>query len=203
MKKAAAVDDRTFGELGPCMRELSEQQRAFVRHYVAEAMIKPYGAATRAAIAAGYHKTRDGEGHQVRKHAYLLLHDKTRSPKIVAAISEETQRITRMGAPEAVGALYKIVHDSTHPGHLKAIDMILSRTDPVISHHDLNVTHRVIDPDVEALEELRALKKVGASREKLLELYGPNGLDRIEELEAADAARRAVTAKVVEGVVIR
>jgi hypothetical protein len=50
---------------------------------------------------------------------------------------------------------------------------------------------------------LRALKKVGASRDKLLELYGPNGLDRIEELEAADAARRAVTAKVVEGEVIR
>jgi phage terminase small subunit len=193
-------DDRSYGELGPALRALNEQQRNFVRHYVAEAMIKPYGAATRAAHAAGYSDKRvNGVQRLTSKMAYTLLHDKTRSPKIVAAIAEETQRITRMGAPEAVGALYKIVHDPLHPGHLKALDMILSRTDPVVSRQDIAVTHRVVDPDVEALEELRALRKVGATREKLLELYGANGLDRIEELEARENAVRAITAKTIEG----
>jgi hypothetical protein len=197
-------DDRSYGELGPAMRQLTEQQRNFVRFYVAEAMIKPYGAATRAAAAAGYADKRvSGVQRLTSKTAYLLLHDKTRSPKIIAAINEETQRITRMGSPEAVGALYKIVHDPQHPGHLKALDMILARTDPVVARTDLNVTVRNVDPDVEALEELRALRKVGATREKLLELYGANGLDRIEELEARENAVRAITAKTIEGEVIR
>ena len=45
-----------------------------------------------------------------------------------------------------------------------------------MTKHDVNVTHRVIDPDAEALEELRALRSVGTSREKLVELFGQNGL---------------------------
>jgi len=45
-------------------------------------------------------------------------------------------------------------------------------------------------PDQEALEELRALRQLGTPREKLLTLFGHNGLDRIEALEAADTSRR-------------
>jgi hypothetical protein len=33
--------------------------------------------------------------------------------------------------------------------------MVLARTDPEIERHDFNVTHTVLDPDAEALEELR------------------------------------------------
>jgi phage terminase small subunit len=97
-RAVANSDDRSYGELGPAMRQLTEQQRNFVRFYVAQAMIKPYGAATRAAAAAGYADKRvSGVQRLTSKTGYLLLHDKTRSPKIVAAIAEETQRITRMG----------------------------------------------------------------------------------------------------------
>jgi Terminase large subunit, T4likevirus-type, N-terminal len=34
--------------------------------------------------------------------------------------------------------------------------MLLARTDPEVQRHDLQVTHKLIDPDQEALEELRA-----------------------------------------------
>ena len=54
----------------------------------------------------------------------------------------------------------------------------------------------------QALEELRALRQIGATREKLLELFGGNGLARLERLEAADLARRAAEAKMIEGEVI-
>ncbi len=62
----------------------------------------------------------------------------------------------------------------------------------------IDVTHRTIDPDQEALEEMRAARKLGATRAKLLELYGANGLDRLEALEAVDNARRADAAKIIE-----
>ena len=64
------------------------------------------------------------------------------------------------------------------------------------------MTHRTEDPDRAALEELKALRKLGTPREKLLELYGPNGLDRLEILEVAETAQRAAQAKVIEGKVI-
>jgi hypothetical protein len=46
------------------------------------------------------------------------------------------------------------------------------------------------------------LRHLGTPREKLLTLFGHNGLDRIEALEAADISRRADSAKVVEGKVV-
>jgi hypothetical protein len=39
---------------------------------------------------------------------------------------------------------------------------------------------------------------LGTAREKLLELFGPNGLDRLEALEAVENAQRASAAKVIE-----
>jgi hypothetical protein len=85
---------------------------------------------------------------------------------------------------------------------VKAIGMVLARTDPEVTRHDMNIVHRHIDPDQEELEELRALRQLGTARSKLLELFGGNGLARLEKLEAEDNERRAAKAKVVEGEVI-
>jgi len=79
---------------------------------------------------------------------------------------------------------------------------LLDRTDPIVTRHDMQVVHRIVDPDQEALEELKALRKLGTPREKLLEIYGPNGLDRIEALEAAELAQRAAKAKVIDAVAV-
>jgi hypothetical protein len=94
-----------------------------------------------------------------------------------------------------------LVRDPSHRDHARALDAVLSRADPIESHsrHSMEVVHRTIDPDREALEELRALRHLGTPREKLLTLFGHNGLDRIEALEAADTSRRADSAKVIEG----
>jgi hypothetical protein len=43
---------------------------------------------------------------------------------------------------------------------------------------------------------------LGTAREKLIELFGGNGLLRLEALEAADTGRRTASAKVVEGQVV-
>src|SRR5260370_39520159 len=82
------------------------------------------------------------------------------------------------------------------------VEAVLSRSDRIESHSHIEVLHRTIVPDREALEELRALRHLGTPREKLLDLFGHNGLDRIEALEAADTSRRADSPKVIEGKVV-
>jgi len=122
-----------------------------------------------------------------------------RDERIVAAVQKESQKILRGGAAEASKALLNLVRDPEHKDHARGIAMVLARTDPEITRHDLNVVHRVVDADQESLEELAALRQLGTPRPKLLELFGGNGLARLEKLEAAQAEQRATAANVIEG----
>jgi hypothetical protein len=95
-----------------------------------------------------------------------------------------------------------MIRNPEHKDHARAVGMMLARTDPEITRHDMNITHTVLDPDAEALEELRALRALNTPAAKMLEVFGINGLDRLLALEAADSAQRAAAAKVIEGEVI-
>jgi phage terminase small subunit len=178
-----------WGQLGPAMKALpNDQWREFVYQYV----IQPagHGALVAAARAAGYGQ--NSSPANLAKIAWRMSRDE----RMIAAIAEESQKIIRVAGPEAANALLSLVRDPTHREHGRAVALVLERTDPVTTRHDVNVTHKIIYPDTEAIEELRALRTIGAPREKLIELFGQNGLDRIERLEAA---HRADTAKVIEG----
>jgi hypothetical protein len=180
----------TWGELGPAMKVLNERQRAFVRFFVTE---KPgYGALTRAYRKAGYGK--NSKAATLSKEA----HHMSRDERVIAAIAEESKKVIRVAHPEAAAALLNMIRDPAHRDHARAVMGLLDRVDPVQTKHSIDVTHRTIDPDQEALEEMRAARKLGATRDKLLELYGANGLDRLEALEAVDNARRADAAKIIE-----
>jgi hypothetical protein len=163
------------------------------RQWVVEYVSRPlqHGAASRAARAAGFGHAASTPS-SMAKIAYRLAHD----DRIIAAIAEESRKMLRVGAPQAVAAL---VRDPKSRDHARGIAMVLARTDPEVQHHDMSVTHRVIDPDQEALEELRAARALGATREKLLELFGGNYLPRLERLEAAELERQAAGAKVIDG----
>jgi phage terminase small subunit len=191
MTTTAIASREDFGSLGPAMRELSEMQRAFVRSLVTQ---RPgYGAFTRAAREAGYGK--HSKSATLSKHA----HDLSRNEKVIAAISEESKKVIRTAFPEAVSALLNMIRDVNHKDHARAVMALIDRCDPPQTKHSIDVVHRTIDPDREALEELKALRKLGTAKDKLLELYGPNGLDRLEALEALDDAQRAMAARVIEG----
>jgi len=190
----AVPDKREWGELGPAMQALSERHREFVRSLVTE---KPgHGALTRAYRKAGFGKNSkpNSKTSNLSKEAHRLSRDE----RIIAAIAEESRKVIRVGHPEAVNALFEIIRDKSHRDRARAIGLILDRVDPVQTRHSIDVTHRTIDPDREALEEIRAARKLGATREKLVELYGANGLDRLEALEVLDNARRADAAKIIE-----
>lgn len=187
----AIAAPETWGELGPAMRELTEMQREFVRALTTEP--PGYGMLTRAARRAGYGK--ESKPATLSKHA----HDLSRNPKIIEAINEEAKKVTRgAGHAEALAALFNMVRDPMHKDHARAVAMIMDRVHPTESKHSIDVTHRTVDPDREALEEMKAARQLGASREKLLELFGANGLDRLEALEVIENAQRAAAAKVIE-----
>jgi hypothetical protein len=129
------------------------------------------------------------------KAAYKLSRDE----RVLAAISEEAKKIVRVHHPEASQALLALIRNPDHKDHVRALGMVLDRVDPVNTHHSMTVVHKTVDPDQEALEELRAARHIGASREKLIELFGFNGLERLEALEAVEKAQRAASAKLIEG----
>jgi phage terminase small subunit len=181
-----------WGEYGPAMRALSAKQRAFVEFYLLEAPAR--GAQTNAARRAGYGTPKSSCFSMARSALQLI-----RNPKVVDAINEEARKMLRAAAPEATNALLNIVRDPEHKDHIRAVDMILKRTDPEVTTANINVSHRIVDADTEALEELRAARALGATRETLLSLFGGNGLSRLERLEQADIARRADAAQVING----
>jgi hypothetical protein len=192
MSRALAHRKEDWGELGPAMKALPNNRwRAFVEFYLLEP--PGYGAQTRAARRAGFGTDRTKPLYMARM-ASRLIHDS----RIQGAIAEESRLMLRAGAPEAVKALQNMVRDPEHKGHARAVEMVLARTDPEIQQHDMNVVHRIIDPDQEALEELRAARALGATREKLLELFGGNYYPKLERLEAQQAEK----AKLIDGEVI-
>jgi hypothetical protein len=197
-----ATSDRKpdWGELGPAMRALpNDRWRAFVEFYLLETYRNRhknnYGPQAAAARKAGFGKPKTTT-RAMAHMAWRLMRD----DRVIAAVAEESRKLLRSGAPEAVKAVLNGVRDSSHPAHARFVDMLLSRADPVESKQLIEVTHKHLDPDLEALEELRALRSLGTSREKLIDLFGTNGLDRLERLEAADTNRRAREAKVIDHV---
>jgi hypothetical protein len=188
-KLPAARED--YGALGPCMRALpNDKWRDYVFHYVSHP--PGHGAQARAARLAGFAK--GSKPIVVAKIAHRLAHD----PRMIEAIAEQSKKMVRAGAPEAVNALYEMIRDPSSKDRMAAVRAVLNRVDPEVAHQNLQVTHRIVDPDQEAVEELRAARALGAPRSKLLELFGENGLARVERLEAADASRRAAEAKVID-----
>jgi hypothetical protein len=155
-----------------------------------------HGRYARAARAAGLGK--GSTPTNLAKLAWKIAHDE----RMIAAVSAESKKYLRGAHPEAVAALLNMVRDDGHRDHGKAVLSLLDRTDPIVSKQNIEVTHRHIDPDQEALEELRALRQIGATREKLVELFGGNGLARLERLEAAETVSRAAAAKIIDGEVI-
>jgi phage terminase small subunit len=184
--------EETWGEMGSAMRALTEKQRKFVLAMLLD-QGKRFGRLKRCAQLAGY------SGTQLN----VTAHDLSRNPKIIEALQEEGRKLIHGGIyADAVVAVRNLVQDAAHRDHARAVGMVIDRVHPLTTHHSVDVVHRHENPDQVALEELKALRQLGATRDKLLELFGPNGLDRIEALEAAEIAQRAAAAKVVDGEVL-
>jgi hypothetical protein len=194
-KLPAKVD---WGKYGPAMRALSEQHRRFALALATDPTTmtgQTYGAFTRAARASGY---KESNAANLGKMAYQLAHD----DRIKLAVQELARTRVELAAPLVAEKYIALLQNEDARDHGRAVMAGIERLVPITTTQKIDVTHRLIDPDQEALEELSALRQLGTSREKLLDLFGGNGLSRLERLEATDMARRASEATVIDAKVI-
>jgi len=176
--------------LGPKMMALPRDSwREFVRQLFLQ---KPgHGLHTRALRAAGLCPG-SNKARQART-AYDLTHDQ----RVIEAVAEESRKYVRVGAPSAVTALLNLVRDPSHRDHGRAIALIMDRVDPIETKHLIDVTHRHVTLDDEALEALRTMRAMKATHEQLVEFFGEAGLRRYENMLAEEA--KAVEGEVIEG----
>jgi hypothetical protein len=187
MRKPPLPDDVV--QIGPAMAALpNDKWRLFVYYYVTG---KPgYGALARAVRKAGFAVNAKWPG-SARQWAWQMSHD----PRIIAAITEENKKYIRVLGPAATHALSEMVRDSTHPGHARAVEMVIARTDPPETRHQIDVTHHHKTLDEEAIAALQTLRGLNASRQQLIDFFGEAGLRRYEAMVSEKAT-------VIEGNVI-
>jgi hypothetical protein len=195
---AGAVQEKK-PEYGPEMLALSPMRRKFVEALLTDPG-PSLGILTRAAIAAGYCPN-NPKRSTVTKYAHVV----SRDPKVILALQAESRKIVRgHGYAVAVRAVMNLVNDPTHRDHARGVSMVLDRVDPAQTHHLVDVQHHaVVDRDAEALAQYRACVAIGASPEKLKQLFGFSGMMRLEQRDREERERAAPAAKLIEATVIK
>ena len=163
-------------ELGPAMLALSPKRRLFVL----ELANGPggYGSEIRACRAAGY----SGGDATLKTAASKIVHH----DKVQAALREVGAKMIRASAFSAIRQTERIANDLAHRDCLKACLALMDRGGfAVETHHTVTVEHKSLDD--QALEALRTMRALKASREQLVEMFGQNGLARYENMLADKA----------------
>ena len=162
-------------DLGPAMLACSKQERIFVRALFE----KPgHGAGARAARAAGY-GSKGGATNTPARSANRLFN----RPRVIAAIAELTGQSLRSDGPMAVHVTREIMADKNHKDRLKAARTVFERADPAETRFSGEMHHTISSApgsDAEGIKLLAWLKSQGANQELLLNMFGLNGLPRLE-----------------------
>jgi hypothetical protein len=158
--------------MGPAVKALSPQNRVFVY----ELAVGPsgYGALVRAVRVAKF-CTPTSSNESVQAHAGRTLH----RADVQEALKELGGKRMRIAAFVAMRSLESIAANPEHPHCVKAAQILLGHAFPVESTH--HITVEKIDHTRQALDELRTLRRLGVAREKLIELYGADGLFHLEQ----------------------
>ena len=162
-------------DLGPAMLGCSKQERIFVRALFE----KPgHGAGARAARAAGY-GSKGGATNTPARSANRLFN----RPRVIAAIAELTGQSLRSDGPMAVHVTREIMADKNHKDRLKAARTVFERADPAETRFSGEMHHTISSApgsDTEGIKILAWAKSMEIPREKLIEMFGCNGLPRLE-----------------------
>jgi C4-dicarboxylate-specific signal transduction histidine kinase len=125
----------TEASLGPAMRALTEKQQAFVNILLDSGSADMTACAEKAGYAAESRNSLHGQAHR-------LAH----SPKVQAAIHEESLRRLATFAPLALRALADIAMNHQHKDRLRAAQTILDRVGLHATHGTVaTVTHEIDD----------------------------------------------------------
>lgn len=145
----ALSETETMAQWGPMMAALpSDKQRSFV---VCLFMApKKRGAPIYAARAAGY-GTESSSNKSLGVMAARLMAD----DRVQEAIAEESRKRLRGLAPSVIAAIERLVNNPAHKDHGRALDMVLTRSDPVVTTHNVTVADKR-EPSPVAIEKVLA-----------------------------------------------
>jgi hypothetical protein len=164
-------------ELGPCMLALSPMRRRFVMELATGP--SGYGSEVRACRAAGYAAP---DNQTLQTAATKILHN----AKVQEALREVGVKTIRAAAFTAIRQTERIANDIEHRDCLKACLALMDRGGfAVETHHTVTVEHKSLDD--QALEALRTMRTLKASREQLEDMFGKSGLLRYENMLAEKA----------------
>lgn len=139
--------------LGPCMKAISEQQRAYVI-----ALCTTGCSEVQAALAAGYGST--SATHEAKMNtANQAVWRFRRMPSMIDAQREEVEKRLNSGVALAANALLAMVLDPGNKHHYKAVDRLLGQAGMVVAtKHEVSVTHKEERrTDKEILDRIHAL----------------------------------------------
>ena len=165
-------------EYGPCMRVLHLRwQRAVLMLFVAK------GNQTKAIELAGY----EGKPDVLKVTASRIYNQDS----VRAAIAEQMRSRIDISEPEVFEIVASIMRDPKEKAadRLRASAMIWDRSNPVMTKHEIVVSHQMTDEERDIRHWL-ALKKIGAPQDAFLARFGPNGIARVEALVLAEEAKR-------------
>lgn len=158
-------------ELGPAMLALTPRRRQFVMELARGPM--GYGSEVRAARAAGY----SGNDDVLWTATTKIIHNQ----KVQDALREVGGKMIRASAFGAIRNTERIANDLDHKDCLKANLALMDRGGfAVETHHTVTVEHKSLDD--QALEALRTMRMLKATRKQLEEFFSPAGLLRYENL---------------------
>lgn len=173
--------------------ELQELQSNRERTFVIE-FVRNGGHGSQACRDAGFGDANSDAAYYA-KTAYRLVHT---TPRVHDAIVAYSRRFARTLTPKALRVLSEQLDDPGHPpARMRAVALVLDRADPPVQRVEGEVrhTHEVVDHTREAVKQYRLFVTEGRSDQFLIEWFGPNGIDRIRRLVAAEEAQ----ANVLEG----
>lgn len=159
-------------ELGPKMQACSDRERAFIWHYLTDAQ----GNGAEAARLAGYSDHLEAAKVQACRQL--------QKERVLQAMEEVGRQQFRSLLGPALVRTRRLLENPDHPDHSKMLQSMLSRLGfSERTGVDVNVRGEVTMNHTDAaVDDLRKLRALGVSRDKLLEVFGHSGLGRYERM---------------------
>ena len=177
MNALVPADDQA-DDFGPLMLACLPKERAFILALLEGATH------AQAARDAGYGNE---EGTTSPASFARIAHRTLTRPRVVDALMEQMKVSVRSLAPEVMRTLRDTLNGGDATQRAKVALNLLERYQPTTQRIDAHHTVEIVDHRKDALEQLRAAKMLGASREKLIEVFGFSGLPMLErQLEQQD-----------------
>ena len=137
---------------------LSEKRRKFViALYDEDAPRKGDGLLIYAAMVAGY-----GTPTSSKKSLSVIANRIVHDDRVQAAVTEYSQRCLRAIPPEAIQALKSLIRDPKHRDHARAIAMVLDRSDPLVTNHNVKVQDDRFTPEKITEQVLARIEEIAA-----------------------------------------